>query len=1223
MRPLLSLAVDAILLFVFSDEIFFISNRAARGLLKGTSAAGVFSKQLQCDFNQASKCREVLAGLIHLNSEEAFNFETFNIQDLTNTSDNEILGDGDLNYHDENSPTSIRGGVASAPTDILKDVTVNLKIEKSPLLIAYDLVYEQSVVGGLSEEVYDYTWTAASRSVFEESDFEPERCADHRHLRDIINTFGDDLQGSNSMIKGGRVCGCLETGWGSGKYTSVKRSTLNCNAWPAVFRPSTTVWASRHCTRIQSPSYAVYSLRNFRWDFEIRIELEWVAKPNVSGTSGGGGQLLRGNNIDESDGPIKSTPNLTLPTLKREYFLNWANPEAYDEEFDFHFKIVFSVPQAGALPPDLSSRYYLLIPNSDKNNLVTSSIPTTVIDRSVYDNVTPAHLKEALLRIPDDGVKLDQLKTESLLVPQQMVDLSGKGCDKIGVSLFTWADENGVQDSRSSVLSSTPTISEWVGNDGFCQNAAGSCLRNQPNDLLRDDRQRLADGKKPNYILDSQQLPGWSTSTPLILDKTSVKFLSVAPAVSVAESSGSLDFSEDNVGTSLRPTTVAWPTSVIHNTALEIMLNSTEIAWMSGSAVGVIEDIVTQVIDPTSQINILGIVRNKDSYPSRFSLVSSPCILQTPLVNMDNTENSNNTRLEYSTRLESSQWEINAAPVSRTLSADRAEAFVLTIERTAGLSQASYVCTVQLWNAKGETIDERTVNLNFVKKPLGLSTLKKPENSEVNVTRFIVDTEPQTSAAAAASLRGIAAQTDNELNGRNHTRVSLVKWTDTPQCSCNLLNVWCVVGNLVECTKRIRQTVTVVGSSILLLLLGLMCGPSLIKAFFILWHQANKFFCRRIRDISSEVQRNRNNFHSNNRNKQSGYNIAAVSEDINKDYQGKSLGSFSTHPHTPVSPEHMSRSAIRNLRHDFSYDRMDQAAMAAMMRSALLNTKGRKIAQDYRKNDERGNNKRLMDTPSRPSSGANAVREVHKSCSRGCSRACSRHPQHRNTIHGINEDMEDDSVEPQSEDYVDRDPSSSPDSPPGTTIMIAKRARQHSKPLYRAIPAYDDTNSNKDSGQPMHRLSSNEYWGDTEQSASSKYRRKSQHKTSTCGASSLSSTSSAESALRNLHQAKWESRHNNNNGIRSLEWKSNMVRAASSKEHRRQAIVIPEARQAFSRHGGRVLHHDTRSGKVVVISSQLRSNALNIVRENVPPTESSNTQPSGGQYVRRHNTSRL
>src|SRR5699024_3567082 len=96
----------------------------------------------------------------------------------------------------------------------------------------------------------------------------------------------------------------------------------------------------------------------------------------------------------------------------------------------------------------------------------------------------------------------------------------------------------------------------------------------------------------------------------------------------------------------------------------------------------------------------------------------------------------------------------------------------------------------------------------------------------------------------------------------------------------------------------------------------------------------------------------------------------------------------------------------------------------------------------------------------------------------------------------------------------------------------------------------------------LNRLSSNEYWGDTEQTTES-HRRKAPSQYTT------RNTLSAEWTLKNLHKAKWEMKHSSNiNNMLDprLDWK-NTVRATSSKERRRQ--IIPDRRQAYSRQGCR------------------------------------------------------
>ncbi|EZG82121.1 male gamete fusion factor [Gregarina niphandrodes] len=662
--------------------------------------------------------------------------------------------------------------MAVADTAADSNMVVTLKIEKSPLMVSYQLSYEKDVVGGVSEDVFDYSWASAvggGSHAFEDApDFDPTRCdRPSEGLADLLSSSTPPE--TRSLLKGGRVCGCTDTGWGSSHYTGTQRSDLNCNAWPAVFRPSSTLWASRHCPRLAGPLYEAYAIRDWKWDYELKVTMAWTA----------------------GDGQPK----------ERVYLLDWAKPEARDDELDFHFKIIFSLPKFGNQPPDLHATHYLLVPKNatalDDLNDVGSEL------EEAWRQTSRRHKDMVVTRMTEAERLLDAKRQRSLLVPKERVDLSGRSCDKVGVSLLTWAHEVVGVDYREP---------SWVGKPDFCGTKAGTCTHLQPNDLLAADRQLVRENKPPSYLLEYQTLDGWSAVGPYLLSDRKL-----------LQSTGQIAASGDKILQAATPrmaSVVAWPTSQQHSTQLEVSLNSTDIAWLPAVAVGEIDDLLVHVQKPGTVTQVLAVVRNKEDYDAKFTLSMPECTLSqeaasdgAPLhqvLGPARVGESTQGKSELGSDLDSgptlgsesestlalgsesealvstggSPLVLRASPVSKTLKGPKAEVMVLTLERLTGHSYAVYSCALSLLNSQGSVLTSRTVDVEFSAREAPVAALEKPLDSHNNVTNYRVH---------PGSLDALPYDTHTYLVGG-----WLAGYSQPPgatECNCELWNLWCYAAN--------------------------------------------------------------------------------------------------------------------------------------------------------------------------------------------------------------------------------------------------------------------------------------------------------------------------------------------------------------------------------------------------------------------------------------------
>eukprot|EP01054_Gregarina_sp_Poly1_P001702 Gregarina_sp_Poly_1__1701@NODE_1438_length_4150_cov_6_051678_g954_i0_p1_GENE_NODE_1438_length_4150_cov_6_051678_g954_i0NODE_1438_length_4150_cov_6_051678_g954_i0_p1_ORF_typecomplete_len981_score114_45HAP2GCS1/PF10699_9/3e15_NODE_1438_length_4150_cov_6_051678_g954_i0942943 len=516
----------------------------------------------------------------------------------------------------------------------------------------------------------------------------------------------------------------------------------------------------------------------------------------------------------------------SIGKLSRDFYLNWTSPEAYDEEFDFGFRILFSAPRSGSQPPDLSTRYNILIPNNPAY-LPHPAYELRDADASPQNSDSPPgtgdHVPaegELTQRLPALAKWLEDTKARSLLVPSNLLDLSGKACDKIGVSLFTWAAETGPKEERGAKP-------HWIASDNFCAQTAGSCTRNQPNDLFDADIGRLASHEKPLYLLTGATLPDWSSEAPLLLSEIPRLLESDQNDETAIPQLQTTEWSP------LLPRHVAWPTNVGHSTSLEVILNATEIAWMAGSPQGAIDDLLLHTIDPAKEVQVIGVVRNKDVFAGRFSLGSSPCA---PEMNGDKLSDIE-------------QVPLSVAPVSKTIESNHAELFVLTLTRPVGNEQQTFQCDIRLFDAKGALVDTRNISVAFTERPEILINHEQPFFSEAKLNRVEVPISDTSFSLSGSSwiLGGGAGHSP-------HATVTEFSW-DASTCPCALANLWCITSNFAGCTRKVRNAIV----TFVCLLLGagvaLACGPSLItfsvKAF--IWSVC--FVRRRLKRFQIALQK--------------------------------------------------------------------------------------------------------------------------------------------------------------------------------------------------------------------------------------------------------------------------------------------------------------------------------------------------------------------------------
>jgi hypothetical protein len=65
-----------------------------------------------------------------------------------------------------------------------------------------------------------------------------------------------------------------------------------------------------------------------------------------------------------------------------------------------------------------------------------------------------------------------------MILPESMVDLTGQTCNRVGVGYWAFRNEA-----------------------NKCRNYVGSCIQNQPDELLERDQLRASQGLPPNFLM--------------------------------------------------------------------------------------------------------------------------------------------------------------------------------------------------------------------------------------------------------------------------------------------------------------------------------------------------------------------------------------------------------------------------------------------------------------------------------------------------------------------------------------------------------------------------------------------------------------------------------------------------------------------------------------------------------------------------------------------------
>ncbi|CRG94200.1 male gamete fusion factor HAP2, putative [Plasmodium gallinaceum] len=206
----------------------------------------------------------------------------------------------------------------------------------------------------------------------------------------------------------------------------IKRAKLKCNYFNMLFTDSAIVY-SRHCAIMDLFYFSVYDI-DYPPIFNTYVDI-----------------TLQEYSYDDVTSVLNNKNDLV--TKEKKYQLNDAMTEIRDDYFDVW--IFLRSESHGKRSLVNLSNDYILIPSSPKNN-------SDVISSDVTRN---CGLKEdsPLLKGCDYNEMCNVIHPclrKALMLPKHLFDLSGKTCNKLGVSLNKWRD----------------------GGGNFCGSSTGYCL---------------------------------------------------------------------------------------------------------------------------------------------------------------------------------------------------------------------------------------------------------------------------------------------------------------------------------------------------------------------------------------------------------------------------------------------------------------------------------------------------------------------------------------------------------------------------------------------------------------------------------------------------------------------------------------------------------------------------------------------------------------------------
>ncbi|KJP86227.1 hypothetical protein AK88_04121 [Plasmodium fragile] len=234
-----------------------------------------------------------------------------------------------------------------------------------------------------------------------------------RRIEDINNPDGDFPPHFLEYIKG-EACTCQSYNLFRDNK-DIKRSKLKCIYFNMFFSESATVY-SRHCAIMDFSYYAVYDI-DYPPIFNTQVDI-----------------TVQEYSYDDVSSVLNKTYDLV--TKEKKYEMNDSITEIRDDYFDLWLLLRSEFHGKNTLV-NLSNDY-ILIPSSPVNDV-------DVLASDVTRNCGLEENSPLLKGCDYHGMcsVIHPCLRKALMMPKYLFDLSGKTCDKFGVSLTKWRAANG------------------------------------------------------------------------------------------------------------------------------------------------------------------------------------------------------------------------------------------------------------------------------------------------------------------------------------------------------------------------------------------------------------------------------------------------------------------------------------------------------------------------------------------------------------------------------------------------------------------------------------------------------------------------------------------------------------------------------------------------------------------------------------------------------------
>ncbi|KAL7068620.1 hypothetical protein ACR3K2_09590 [Cryptosporidium serpentis] len=566
-----------------------------------------------------------------------------------------------------NQNVSLNFGANSVEGVNAKDVDpgsngFQLKIEKSPILIAYDLTYMATLYHDFEEDIKLFSYTQVN---YNPTGF----CYDD--IRNCQKVRDQYLYGTPNLPPGqtnwnkdlpvppgsqGVCCWCPELYITLNTNAPYSRATLHCT-WIQQ-RLWWNVYLSKSCPVWIPPWWTALRVGGWNWQYSLNASLSWFSPTNSSVE-----ELSSSSSVTKEQECIKKNEqtNVDCGRLRHNYsgtqismhILNSSSPSFYDPNFGATIQVVSSGPPFGSANAKDLNGFVMLQPTYVPPGMPPSfEIPTLnnyCSSKSIKCNESDIYCN------PNNCLK------PTLILPPDTVDFTGVSCNKIASSIYTWSSVNG----------------------RFCYHPPSTCQNVQIADYYKKLIKDQSSGKISEFSVEAQN----SGEPQLIITPSNYN-------------SSNMISDDDN---STLQFYLGYVFDSIFDTEIMFSVEASSVSWVASAAPGIITYIEPPPIESCFAMGYTGCpikiyVRNSGTFESGF-------VVQIPYC----TKNSKPTN------------EVNPIMAqSRSIKAQSTGVFtfIIGVSVTSG---SKYECTAVLYNSFSIHLDQHIFTFSTQSSPIALA----------------------------------------------------------------------------------------------------------------------------------------------------------------------------------------------------------------------------------------------------------------------------------------------------------------------------------------------------------------------------------------------------------------------------------------------------------------------------------------------------------------------